>query len=116
MDNTDILVEQTDNKSIPQHVAIIMDGNGRWAQLQGKGRVAPDHVRSTVAKRAVANHFVLLEISATAIKGTTTMLCPDPKDQYDNNYRWKKTRKTPIECDGKEQGKYKLDEFEIVRP
>lgn len=24
----------------PQHVAIIMDGNGRWAQLQGKGRVA----------------------------------------------------------------------------
>ncbi|WNC74278.1 polyprenyl diphosphate synthase [Thalassotalea psychrophila] len=24
---------------LPQHVAIIMDGNGRWAQLQGKGRV-----------------------------------------------------------------------------
>ncbi|WP_371372736.1 polyprenyl diphosphate synthase [Thalassotalea aquiviva] len=26
--------------SVPQHVAIIMDGNGRWAQSQGKGRVA----------------------------------------------------------------------------
>ncbi|WP_405054477.1 polyprenyl diphosphate synthase [Thalassotalea fonticola] len=26
--------------TLPQHVAIIMDGNGRWAQLQGKGRVA----------------------------------------------------------------------------
>jgi undecaprenyl diphosphate synthase len=26
-------------KNIPQHVAIIMDGNGRWAQLQGKARV-----------------------------------------------------------------------------
>ncbi|MDG1732138.1 MAG: isoprenyl transferase [Thalassotalea sp.] len=26
--------------ALPQHVAIIMDGNGRWAQLQGKGRVA----------------------------------------------------------------------------
>lgn len=24
---------------IPQHVGIIMDGNGRWAQLQGKSRV-----------------------------------------------------------------------------
>ena len=23
---------------IPQHVAIIMDGNGRWAQLRGKER------------------------------------------------------------------------------
>lgn len=26
--------------ALPQHVAIIMDGNGRWAKLQGKGRVA----------------------------------------------------------------------------
>ncbi|TKB44132.1 polyprenyl diphosphate synthase [Thalassotalea mangrovi] len=39
--------------SVPQHVAIIMDGNGRWAQRQGKGRVAGhragvETVRSTV--------------------------------------------------------------------
>ncbi|MBU2113317.1 MAG: di-trans,poly-cis-decaprenylcistransferase [Gammaproteobacteria bacterium] len=26
-------------QNLPQHVAIIMDGNGRWAQLQGKPRV-----------------------------------------------------------------------------
>ena len=25
---------------VPQHVAIIMDGNGRWAQQRGKTRVA----------------------------------------------------------------------------
>lgn len=25
-------------KEIPQHIAIIMDGNGRWAKLQGKSR------------------------------------------------------------------------------
>jgi hypothetical protein len=100
-------------------IHIVSGGGGAmlrpFADLRGKGRVAPDHVQSAVAKRAVANHFVLLEISATTIKGTTTMLCPDPEDQYDSNYRWKKTRKTPIECDGKEQGKYKIDEFEIVR-
>ena len=28
------------NKRIPQHVAIIMDGNGRWAESRGKTRVA----------------------------------------------------------------------------
>ncbi len=28
----------SDNKLVPQHVAIIMDGNGRWAKLQGKER------------------------------------------------------------------------------
>lgn len=27
-------------KKVPQHVAIIMDGNGRWAQQRGKTRVA----------------------------------------------------------------------------
>ncbi|WOH38775.1 isoprenyl transferase [Thalassotalea fonticola] len=30
----------SEQMTLPQHVAIIMDGNGRWAQLQGKGRVA----------------------------------------------------------------------------
>ncbi|WNO62005.1 polyprenyl diphosphate synthase [Rheinheimera sp. MMS21-TC3] len=30
---------QLNPKSLPQHVAIIMDGNGRWAQQQGKPRV-----------------------------------------------------------------------------
>lgn len=42
-----------DCKKIPQHVAIIMDGNGRWAQLRGKTRVAGhksgvESVRSSV--------------------------------------------------------------------
>ena len=28
-----------ENKKTPQHIGIIMDGNGRWAQAQGKSRV-----------------------------------------------------------------------------
>nr|WP_226996463.1 polyprenyl diphosphate synthase [Thalassotalea crassostreae] len=32
--------KELDSAIPPLHVAIIMDGNGRWAQLQGKGRVA----------------------------------------------------------------------------
>jgi len=31
--------DQIDDKKIPQHVAIIMDGNGRWAKQRGKLRV-----------------------------------------------------------------------------
>lgn len=31
--------EQIDLKNLPKHIAIIMDGNGRWAKEQGKKRV-----------------------------------------------------------------------------
>lgn len=33
------LIEQIDKERLPQHVAIIMDGNGRWAKEKGKLRV-----------------------------------------------------------------------------
>ena len=32
------LIEQVKSKPVPQHVAIIMDGNGRWAKLHGFAR------------------------------------------------------------------------------
>lgn len=32
------LIEEIDKERLPQHVAIIMDGNGRWAKAQGKDR------------------------------------------------------------------------------
>ena len=30
------LTEKIDTAKLPRHVAIIMDGNGRWAKQQGK--------------------------------------------------------------------------------
>lgn len=33
------LKQQIDRQNLPQHIAIIMDGNGRWAQEQGKDRL-----------------------------------------------------------------------------
>ncbi|MEQ1552813.1 MAG: isoprenyl transferase [Ferruginibacter sp.] len=33
------LLQQIDITSLPSHIAIIMDGNGRWAQEQGKDRL-----------------------------------------------------------------------------
>ncbi|MBE3593849.1 MAG: isoprenyl transferase [Candidatus Carbobacillus altaicus] len=35
--------EDTKPHTIPQHVAIIMDGNGRWATLRGMPRIAGHH-------------------------------------------------------------------------
>ncbi|MDR1343847.1 MAG: isoprenyl transferase [Tannerellaceae bacterium] len=32
------LIEKIDKEHLPQHVAIIMDGNGRWAKEKGKSR------------------------------------------------------------------------------
>ncbi len=33
------LLEQIDKTSLPKHIAIIMDGNGRWARSKGNARV-----------------------------------------------------------------------------
>lgn len=51
---------------IPQHVAIIMDGNGRWAQLQGKGRVA-GHKAGVESVRAVVSTARKLNVSALTL-------------------------------------------------
>jgi undecaprenyl diphosphate synthase len=46
------MVAQT-NVPLPQHVAIIMDGNGRWAQQQGKARTRGHLEGVKAAKRIV---------------------------------------------------------------
>ena len=33
------LIKQIDKEKLPKHIAITMDGNGRWAQQKGKFRV-----------------------------------------------------------------------------
>ena len=37
------LKQSVDKNNIPQHVAIIMDGNGRWAKQQGEDRIFGHH-------------------------------------------------------------------------
>lgn len=41
-------------QSLPKHVAIIMDGNGRWAQTQGKPRVMGHKAGVKAVRRAVS--------------------------------------------------------------
>jgi undecaprenyl diphosphate synthase len=49
-------VESNGSRSIPRHVAIIMDGNGRWAQERGLSRQA-GHRAGTENIRAVIRAF-----------------------------------------------------------
>ncbi len=58
--------EQTlDTTRIPAHVAIIMDGNGRWAQAQGMDRTA-GHVEGVTTVRRITE-----EASALGVKYLT---------------------------------------------
>ncbi len=53
-------------KQLPRHVAIIMDGNGRWAQRRMLPRVAGHH-KGVEAARKVVNHCVSLKIEALTL-------------------------------------------------
>jgi undecaprenyl diphosphate synthase len=46
-------------EQLPRHVAIIMDGNGRWAQMRGKPRIV-GHRRGIQSVRAVVEEGVKL--------------------------------------------------------
>jgi undecaprenyl diphosphate synthase len=54
-------VAQAGETSVPRHVAIIMDGNGRWAQQRGLPRVAGHRAGAEAVRRALqaaADHGV----------------------------------------------------------
>jgi undecaprenyl diphosphate synthase len=55
------LLEQIDKARLPQHVAIIMDGNGRWAKEKGKLRVF-GHQNGVVSVRDTVEGAVELGI------------------------------------------------------
>jgi undecaprenyl diphosphate synthase len=46
--------EQIDRSRLPRHIAIIMDGNGRWAKERGKDRVYGHH-EGVLSVRAIVN-------------------------------------------------------------
>ena len=55
-------MQQLDPTRIPQHIAIIMDGNGRWAKARGLARTA-GHVEGVEAVRRVTEECTRLGVS-----------------------------------------------------
>ena len=62
----DDLLSQLDQDTLPRHVAVIMDGNGRWASQRGLPRIA-GHREGLVAVRDVLNTCYLLGIPIVTV-------------------------------------------------
>lgn len=60
------LLEQIDPDKLPKHIAVIMDGNGRWAQLRGLPRVE-GHRAGIEAVRATVEFSLRLGIGALTL-------------------------------------------------
>lgn len=54
------------SEALPQHIAIIMDGNGRWAKAQGKPRIF-GHKNGVVAVRKTISTAAKLGIKAVTL-------------------------------------------------
>ena len=48
---------EADNARLPRHIAVIMDGNGRWAQQRGLPRIE-GHRRGVASVRRITEHCV----------------------------------------------------------
>lgn len=54
-------IEQIDKNNIPQHIAIIMDGNGRWAKQRGLDR-SQGHQAGAATVRKLVEHALKLGV------------------------------------------------------
>lgn len=61
----------SENNAIPQHIAIIMDGNGRWAKKRGLPRTA-GHAAGAEAFRRIANHCRALGVKYLTVYAFST--------------------------------------------
>jgi len=71
---------------VPRHVAIIMDGNGRWARERGKSRLA-GHRAGGEAARAVSEAAAELGIEFLTLYGFSTENWRRPKGEVGGLFR-----------------------------
>jgi undecaprenyl diphosphate synthase len=76
------LLEQLDLERLPKHIAIIMDGNGRWAQRRHLPRVA-GHRAGVSSARAVIETCARLNVSALTLYAFSLENWRRPKAEID---------------------------------
>lgn len=74
------LLGSLDLDRLPRHVAIIMDGNGRWAKLRGKPRIA-GHKEGAESVRAIIDTCARLGLEAVTLYAFSTENWKRPKQE-----------------------------------
>lgn len=67
-------------EALPKHIAVIMDGNGRWAQARGKQRVF-GHQQGAQAVRAIVTECARLELDALTLYSFSVENWKRPADE-----------------------------------
>lgn len=76
------LLDKTDNKNIPSHIAIIMDGNGRWAKERGLNRT-DGHQEGVVAVRRIVEAASRAGINFLTVYAFSTENWNRPNEEVD---------------------------------
>ena len=74
------LLAQIDAANLPEHIAIIMDGNGRWAKQRGKPRIF-GHKEGAESVRSILDTCARLQIKAVTLYAFSTENWKRPEDE-----------------------------------
>ena len=88
--NWKALEAQVKARPLPRHVGIIMDGNGRWAELRGKNRIE-GHREGSNSVRHVTRTARRLGIKALTVYAFSSQNWSRPADEVP---LWKSGRAT----------------------
>ncbi len=75
-----VLLSQIDAERIPKHIAVIMDGNGRWAKLRGKPRIF-GHREGAESVRSILDTCARLGVKAVTLYAFSTENWKRPEDE-----------------------------------
>ncbi|MGE0077053.1 MAG: isoprenyl transferase [Bacteroidales bacterium] len=76
------LIDKINKDKVPQHVAIIMDGNGRWAQQRGNQRIF-GHQNSVTAVRAATEAAGKIGVKYLTLYAFSSENWSRPKSEVD---------------------------------
>ena len=76
------LLEQINKNFLPSHIAIIMDGNGRWAEEQGQDRLF-GHYQGVESVRNIVEGCAELAIGYLTLYAFSTENWDRPKNEVD---------------------------------
>ena len=75
-----MVIDELKNNCIPRHVAVIMDGNGRWAEIHGNDRIF-GHTQGVDAVRSIVEGAGEIGVEYLTLYAFSTENWDRPKDE-----------------------------------